>query len=91
MKFLILAIVFMVLLSSCTAGPNELEKKGQAGFWKGLWHGIIAPITWFFSLFFPSSVHVYDVHNTGGWYDFGFLLGAGAILKGGSSASSKRK
>jgi hypothetical protein len=38
-----------------TAGPNELEnsenQEGKiAGFWLGLWHGLIAPITFILSL-----------------------------------------
>jgi hypothetical protein len=59
-----------------------------AGFWMGLWHGIIAPITFIISLF-TDSVSMYEVHNTGGWYDFGFVLGAGILFGGGGSASKK--
>jgi len=59
------------------------------GFWSGLWHGIIAPITFFISLFF-EEVAIYAVNNTGSWYDFGFVLGAG-ILFGGSRKRRKRK
>jgi len=33
---------------------------------------------------------MYAVNNNGGWYDFGFVLGAG-ILFGGGSRASKRK
>jgi hypothetical protein len=40
----------------------------------GLWHGIIAPITLVIS-FFNSDVRMYEVHNAGSEYDFGFLLG----------------
>jgi hypothetical protein len=60
-----------------------------AGFWQGLWHGIISPITFIISLF-SEDVHFYEVHNNGGWYNFGFILGAG-ILTGGGSAASKRR
>jgi len=52
-----------------------------------LWHGIIAPITFIISLF-TDSVSMYEVHNTGGWYDFGFVLGVGILFGGGGSASS---
>jgi len=59
------------------------------GFWFGLWHGIIAPVSFAGSLFF-DDIAMYAVNNNGGWYDFGFVIGAG-ILFGGSSRASKRK
>ena len=59
-----------------------MSKGDIAGFWQGLWHGIIAPITFVVSLF-SDSVHVYEVHNNGNWYNFGFLLGVATILGGG--------
>jgi hypothetical protein len=36
---------------------------------------------------FMDDVAMYAVNNTGGWYDFGFVLGAG-ILFGGSGKAS---
>ena len=54
-----------------------------AGFWLRLWHGFIACFAFFVSLF-SDSVHIYEIHNNGGWYNFGFVLGAG-ILFGGST------
>jgi hypothetical protein len=30
---------------------------------------------------------MYGVNNNGGWYDFGFVIGAGIIFGGGSRAS----
>jgi len=47
-----------------------------AGFWPGLWHGIIAPITFIVSLF-ADGVRIYVTNNSGRWYDFGFVLGIG--------------
>jgi hypothetical protein len=51
------------------------ENGKVAGFGTGLWHGLVALITLFVSFFNPS-VQMYEVHNDGGWYNFGFLLGA---------------
>jgi len=48
-----------------------------AGFWAGLWHGIIAPITFIVSLF-ASEVSIYETNNNGRWYEFAFMLGIGA-------------
>ncbi len=82
-----LILILIFVLSCCVAGPNELEKKPDqkgkiAGFWKGLWHGIISPITFVISIF-NRSVRFYEVHNSGFWYNFGFVIGAGLLLNGG--------
>ena len=92
MKWLVL--VAMVLLAGCAPGPNPVLHtpmcSDPAGFWLGLWHGLIAPITFFVSLF-TDDVSIYAVCNTGGWYDFGFYLGVGSSIGGGSSASRRRR
>ena len=85
----------VLFLTGCVAGPNELANTtmpdGQvAGFWLGLWHGIIAPISFIVSLFL-DHVHIYEVHNNGNWYNFGFVLGAGILLGGGGKASRGSK
>jgi hypothetical protein len=53
----------------------------SAGFWGGLWHGIIAPITFIVSLF-VDGVSIYETHNNGRLYEFGFMLGIGAYSGG---------
>jgi hypothetical protein len=60
---------------------------GPAGFWLGLWHGIIIWITFFWSLF-DANVSVYEVHNSGWAYNLGFVLGA-ATLHGGAGRARK--
>ncbi len=62
------------------AGSNSKYKEPgaePAGFWGGLWHGMIAPITFFVSLW-DNTVSIYETTNNGRWYEFGFLLGVGA-------------
>ena len=95
-KALFVALFFLglLMLAGCAPGPNPVEgiadEGGQvAGFWHGLWHGIIAPITWIISLF-SENVGMYEVHNNGGWYNLGFVLGASIILGGGGAASGRR-
>lgn len=80
----------VVLLSAC-AGPNTvLDTPGAdgsvAGFWWGLWNGITAPLAFIGSLF-SDNIHFYEVHNNGGWYNFGFVLGTGILFGGGGKAS----
>lgn len=86
--------VCAILLGACAAGINPevgaaAPDGGVAGFWLGLWHGVIAPVAFVISLF-TDSVSLYEVHNSGNWYDFGFVLGAG-ILFGGGGMGSRRK
>lgn len=67
------------------AGPNsryQLPGASPAGFWAGLWHGLICVITFIISLFAPG-VRMYETHNRGRWYDFGFLIGASITFGGG--------
>jgi hypothetical protein len=89
----VLLIVALLVLTACAPGANPgLDVPAQggdvAGFWLGLWHGIIAPITFVISLF-TDDVNLYEVHNNGNWYDFGFVLGAG-ILFGGGAGGARR-
>ncbi len=94
---LVVLAVAILVLAGCAPGANTLgnSANGQgvvAGFWRGLWNGIIAPVTLIISLFNPS-VQMYEVHNNGGWYNFGFLLGMMVIFGGGArgAASSRRR
>jgi hypothetical protein len=81
----------LLLLSSCAAGPNTAAGTGEdpAGFWLGLWHGIIAPVTFVISLF-TDDVSVYEVANDGNWYDFGFFIGAAIALGGAGGGAGSR-
>lgn len=86
----LLAIGLLVALTcACAAGDPRFAGETPAGFWAGLWHGIIAPITFIIGLF-ADGVEIYERNNTGGWYDFGFLLGVGC-LSGGGGTKMRRK
>lgn len=95
LKRLIPALLLMaLLLSACAAGANPnvgvpAPDGNVAGFWMGLWHGLIAPITFIISLF-SDTVNVYEVYNNGNWYNFGFVFGL-SMSFGGSGAGSKRR
>jgi hypothetical protein len=73
-----------LVLAACAAGPNELVDTGPdpAGFWLGLWQGLISPITFIVSLF-TTNVSIYEVQNNGNWYDFGFMLGVACAFGSG--------
>ncbi|GAB2756041.1 hypothetical protein [Nocardioides pakistanensis] len=76
------------LLSSCAAGPNDVPAGADpAGFWLGLWHGFITPVTFVISLF-TDDVNIYEVRNNGNWYDFGYVFGLAMIFSGGGGAGA---
>jgi hypothetical protein len=81
--------VLALVLCSCAAGDPQFTPERPAGFWLGLWHGMISWITLVVGIF-DQSVEVYERNNNGGWYDFGFLFGATSIWGGGSSAGYHR-
>jgi hypothetical protein len=88
-------LVAVLVLSACAPGPNSAEKTARAdgrtaGFFLGLWHGFIAPVTFVISVF-SRNVRLYEVHNNGTWYNFGFVLGAGLFLSGGILGRKKKR
>ncbi|MHC4757445.1 MAG: hypothetical protein ACYTE8_02195 [Planctomycetota bacterium] len=71
------------------AGANSKYKQLDAipaGFWSGVWHGLIAPIAFVISLFNPN-VSIYETNNNGRWYEFGFLIGISGSLGGGGAST----
>ncbi len=92
--FISIVILVMLLLAGCAAGTNPtvdvLDAGGKsAGFWLGLWHGVISPITFIISLF-SDNVNVYEVYNSGNWYDFGFMFGVSMIFSGGAYGAKRK-
>lgn len=87
LKFITL-VPFILLVTSCTAGDTQFTQESPAGFWWGLWHGVISIISLIIHIF-NDSVVVYEINNSGAWYDFGFLLGVILIWSGGCHANCK--
>ena len=82
-------------MSACAAHQNLMVDKpapdGEvAGFWLGLWHGIICPITFIISIC-GGDINIYEVHNNGGWYNFGFLLGLAMVYGGSDQAADSAR
>lgn len=85
MRIALVVVVAVAALAACAHQP-ALPLLGEVpGFFSGLWHGLIAPIAFVGSLF--TDVRMYAFPNSGGWYDFGFLIGIGAW--GGGAAASR--
>ena len=92
---LVVAVALIAVLAGCAASGNQVASpSSDVGFWLGLWHGFITPVTFIVSLF-NDSVGIYEVRNNGAWYDFGFMLGVsfvfGSVLGGSSAARSARQ
>ncbi len=90
---LILCLLIVLMLTVLVAGCAESNQQqgtsgrdGVAGFWPGLWHGLILPVSFIISLF-NNSYNIYEIHNNGNWYNFGFVFGTWIIF--GSVLASK--
>lgn len=68
-------------------GNENYFSKNPAGFFTGIWHGWIAPISLIVG-FFDPSIRIYEVNNTGWWYDLGFYI---AMIGGFGSFALFRK
>ena len=80
-----------LLLVSCAAGADPAAGgSDSAGFWLGLWQGFIAPIAFLVSLF-NHSVGIYEVHNNGAWYDFGYIVGLTIFFSGGTAGGARTR
>ena len=91
---LMLVLLLLSTLAGCAPGPNPSKavagKHGEvAGFWIGLWQGFIAPLVFVASLF-KADLNVYEVHNNGVWYNFGYLFGLACFFGGGRNRASRR-
>ena len=80
-------VMAMLLLSGCVPGDGSKTPDDPAGFFSGVWHGWIAPFSLIYSLF-NSRISIYEVYNTGFWYDLGYYM---AIVSGFGSLSLARK
>jgi len=85
---ILIVLLLTATFSGCAAGDQRYAAR-TAGFWAGLWHGLICLITFVISLF-NDTVHMYETRNSGHLYDLGFLLGA-MIFFGGSPFGVFRK
>lgn len=90
LSLLALVLALMIpTLSGCVPGDGTYTPADPAGFFWGIWHGWIAPISLVVGLF-DHNIRVYEAVNTGWWYDLGFYA---AIISGfgGLSLTRRRK
>ncbi|HLF15551.1 MAG TPA: hypothetical protein VI932_11750 [Bacteroidota bacterium] len=82
------AFTLALALNGCFPGGGTYAPFEPAGFFSGIWHGWIAPLSLIISIF-SDGVRLYEPFNTGWWYDFGFYM---AVISGfGGLALSRKK
>lgn len=84
MKYFALASA-LIILTSCASQPFP-DAYDPPGFWMGIVHGLVAPFA-LIGHFFDSTIRIYAFPNSGGWYDFGYILGVSTICGGGAKAA----
>jgi hypothetical protein len=94
LTLVVLVLLLLNILAGCAPGANPStgtasEHGAVAGFWLGLWHGFIAPFVFVISLF-KSNLSIYEVHNNGHWYNFGYLFGVACFFGGGRHQTARR-
>lgn len=82
----LLTLTLAVFLASCAYQP-EPEAFDPPGFLLGAVHGFTMAFSLIAEIF--SDVRIYAFPNLGGWYDLGYVIGAGLFL-GGSGVGSTR-
>ncbi len=89
-KYLVIIVVIIImafLLTSCIPGDGKHTSQKPAGFFWGVWHGWVAPVSVIIGIF-NHDIRVYESNNTGWWYDFGFYI---AIISGFGGLSLVRR
>ncbi|MGO4184248.1 hypothetical protein AB4Z17_24000 [Paenibacillus sp. TAF43_2] len=90
-RYLLIMVLmtFTVLsLTGCVPGDSVNNAQNPAGFFWGIWHGWVAPISVIIGIF-NHDIRVYEIYNSGWWYDIGFYI---AVISGfGGVSLSRRK
>ena len=87
---LIGAVLTAFLFASCFPGSGAITPDEPAGFFTGIWHGWIAPISLIGSIF-NDELSVYEPNNIGFWYEFGYYMAIVSGFGGLSLARGRKK
>jgi hypothetical protein len=78
MVVFLFVVSIVITVSGCFPGGTSYSAQEPAGFFSGVWHGWIAPVSLIVGLF-KEGIRIYEPLNTGWWYDFGFYI---AVIAG---------
>ena len=83
--FHLMAIVSLAIFTviGCLPGDGAATEYKPAGFFSGIWHGLLCWLSLIISVF-NDNIRIYEIDNSGWWYDLGYLLGISAIGSGGA-------
>jgi hypothetical protein len=81
----IILLICMMGIAGCATQPTP-SAYDPPGFLMGIVHGFCILFSLIGSIF--TDVRIYAFPNAGGWYDFGFFLGAAFLLGGGGASAS---
>lgn len=88
LQYAFIGILGLLLLSGCIPGDGSATPTHPAGFFLGIWHGWLAPLSLLIGLF-DRNIRLYEPINTGWFYDLGFYM---AVISGfGSLALFRRR
>jgi hypothetical protein len=82
-----LILLSAAVLTACIPGDGRATPSKPAGFFWGVWHGWVAPISLVIGIF-NNNIRIYEANNTGWWYDLGFYM---AIISGFGGLSLVRR
>lgn len=82
-----LCVIASTSFGGCFPGNGVYTNDSPAGFFSGIWHGWIAPIS-LTTGFFNDEIRIYETNNTGWWYDFGYYI---AVISGFGGIAFFRK
>jgi len=80
-------VLILVMFAGCVPNDGTYTVQNPAGFFWGIWHGWIAPVSLIMGLL-NKTTRIYEVANTGLGYDFGFYM---AIISGFGGLSLFRR
>jgi len=74
----IFSIFITLSMTGCFAGERVYGYDDPAGFFWGIWHGWIAPVS-LIAMLFSDTIIMFEIHNTGFGYNAGFYM---AVISG---------
>ncbi len=76
--WVVLLLAGLAAFAGCVPGDGRNNADRPAGFFWGIWHGWVAPISLIIGIF-KKNIRLYEVFNNGWLYDFGFYI---AVISG---------
>ena len=90
----LVAVAIYIIVYHVGMPTRDVNLSGTpANFWLGLWQGLIILLS-FVASWFDNNIVLYQVHNNGFWYNFGYIIALCVSiggLAGGNRATGRAK